>query len=144
VRLTWSNDGHAALDSTVTATPVRGDGTTATPVPLTPLDEDGRYEATVAFADPGSWTVRITAVSPIATLEVPTEVSAPIATVTTVAPSATDATSTTTELDETPAAAASDSEDGDGPPLALILVGIVVVAAITAVVVVRARRGSAA
>jgi hypothetical protein len=76
VRVTWANDGHAALDATVTATAVAPDGTQLTPVPLSPADADGRYAGVVEFPAPGAWTVRITSINPTGTLEQPQEVAA--------------------------------------------------------------------
>lgn len=69
IRLTWVNDGHPAADATVTATPVSPSGTPQTPVPLVPIDDDGRYQADVSLEEPGTWTIRVTSVSPIATAE---------------------------------------------------------------------------
>lgn len=69
VRHTWEDDGHPALDSTVTATLVAEDGTTSVPAQLTPADRDGRYSVALSFPSPGTWTVRFTAVVPPATIE---------------------------------------------------------------------------
>src|SRR3546814_14768451 len=52
VRLTWADDGHPALQSTVTATPIASDGAPQTPVSLDPIDEDGRYAGTVTYPAP--------------------------------------------------------------------------------------------
>lgn len=70
VRVTWADDGHPALGSTVTATPIAPDGTPQTPVTLEPADEDGRYAATVTYPTPGDWTVRFTSVTPTGSIEV--------------------------------------------------------------------------
>lgn len=101
VRLTWNNDGHpaAANATTLTATPVDADGTALTPVTLTPVDDDGRFGATVEFPEAGTWTVRFTAISPAATLEVQQQVEAPATTTT--APTTTEPpASTSTTADE--------------------------------------------
>jgi YtkA-like len=126
VRLTWENDGHAALDATFTVTPVQPDGTTLTPVPLTPLDQDGRYEATVTFPAPGAWTVRFTAVKPKVTSELPQQVDPPPTT--TAATTVTVDETTTTEL---AVSTASDNQSGDddGSPVGWMAAGVVLVVA---------------
>lgn len=75
VRLTWENDGHAAIDSTVTATPIAPDGTPGVPVVMDAVDQDGRYAGNLTFPDSGTWTVRFTAVTPAATAEVVEEIT---------------------------------------------------------------------
>lgn len=115
VRLIWNNDGHpaAAADTTLTAVPVGTDGTAQTPVTLEPVDDDGRFAATVEFPSPGAWTVRFTAITPEANLEVPQQIDPP-------PPSTTSTAAPTTTSSEvaTPAAteaeAPSDDEDADG------------------------------
>jgi len=82
VRVTWSNDGHPATDAVVTATAVAPDGTQTTPVTMTPIDADGRYEGTVEHPAPGAWTVRFTVVEPPGTLDHPVELAAPAPTTT--------------------------------------------------------------
>ena len=84
VRVTWADDGHAAIGATVTATAVAADGTTLTPVPLAPADDDGRYSGAVEYPTAGAWTVRITSIEPTGTIEQPQQVAA----TTTVPPSA--------------------------------------------------------
>jgi|GEM_PF-3316276 len=116
VRVTWSNDGHPATDAVVTATAVAPDGTQTTPVTMTPIDADGRYEGTVEHPAPGAWTVRFTVVEPPGTLDHPVELAAPAPT-TTAAP--------TTE------AAAEDADDDGGSGMA---VGLIAAAAVVAVV----------
>jgi len=69
VRLTWQDDGHAALGATLTATPLRSTNVAQTPVVLDPIDQDGRYSAVVGFTGAEPWTVRFTAISPSATVE---------------------------------------------------------------------------
>lgn len=105
VRLTWVNDNHPAIDATVTATPIDPAGTAGTPVALSAVDQDGRYQGVVALPTPGTWTVRFTAVTPAATAEVIREVTAP----TTTTPTTTTAEPPTT----TEAAAPVSSSDGD-------------------------------
>jgi hypothetical protein len=115
VRLTWANDGHAAIDSTVTATAVGPDGAPQTPVTLTAIDRDGRYQATVPLPDAGPWTVRFTAVQPAGTLEVPDQVPP---TTTTTAPPATDTTASSESTPE-PAGSSPTASDltDERPPL---------------------------
>lgn len=112
VRLIWNNDGHpaAAADTTMTAVPVGADGTAQTPVTLDPVDDDGRFAATVEFSSPGAWTVRFTAITPEATLEVPQQIDPPPTTTSTAAPSTTssEAGAPTTATD------APEDEDEDG------------------------------
>lgn len=89
VRLTWADDGHPALGSTVTATPIAPDGEPQTPVTLDAADEDGRYTTTFTFPTPGDWTVRFTSVTPTGSIEIaeviasqPTSTTAPVTTTT--------------------------------------------------------------
>lgn len=69
IRAVWTNDGHAAVDATVTATPVDPNGATGTPIPLDERDDDGRYGGFVPMPTPGRWTVRFTIVEPTGTAE---------------------------------------------------------------------------
>jgi hypothetical protein len=113
VRLTWDNDGHAARDATLTATLVAADGTSQTPAPLLPADEDGRYAVTLSFPSPGTWTVRFTAVKPQATLEEAVTITAP--TTTSTSPPTTTASTEPPANDGSengPSAADSGSSDG--------------------------------
>lgn len=123
VRLTWQDDGHAAVDATVTATAVADDGTATTPVPLEPLDQDGRYAATVETPRPGAWTIRFTSVTPAATLEVEETVSPPTTTSTTAQTTTTTETPLKTAAETTP-----DEGLGLGGVLAAIFLGAVVIA----------------
>jgi hypothetical protein len=134
VRVTFEDDGDAALDATVTATAVDGAGATQTPVPMTPVDQDGRYEATVTFPAAGAWTIRFTAINPNGTFEQAQEVAA---TTTTAAPSTTAEETTTAEAEtastEAAAASSSDSDDGGGGggggAVAVVVILVVLVAA---------------
>ena len=131
VRLTWENDGHAAIDATVTATAVAADGTPQTPVPMEAIDEDGRYSATLTYPSSGRWTVRFTSVTPTATAEVAEEV----APATTTTPTTIDSDSTTTSIGAVTAtteqAAPGDPDDGRGigagGVLAAVFLGLVVI-----------------
>jgi hypothetical protein len=152
VRLTWENDGHPAVDATLTATPVTADGTSLTPVPLAALDADGRYEATVTFPEPGPWTVRLTSVTPTATMEVTAQVASaantPSTTVATTAPPTTAAPTTTAAAagDDSRGDAAGDTgdtgDDGSSAGALIAFGGLAVLVAVVAVSVVRARRAA--
>lgn len=113
VRLIWNNDSHpaAAADTTMTAVPVGEDGTALTPVGLEPVDDDGRFAATIEFPTPGAWTVRFTAITPEATLEVPQQIDPPSTTTTTEAPSTTSTEAATPTTD--PPAENDEDEDGE-------------------------------
>lgn len=142
VRLTWNNDGHVVLDATINATLIGADGTPQTPVPLPAADQDGRYAATVTFPAPGAWTVRFTAVRPVATLEQAATIEAP-ATTTTLAPSTTLAPTTTTPAEDGTGGGGSTTDsgspgDGSGGLLAAVA-GMAVVTGVTALVVRRRR-----
>jgi hypothetical protein len=129
VRLTWENDGHAALDATFTATVLGPDGAAAggAPVTLTPSDQDGRYEGDVTFPEAGDWTVRFVAVEPATELDRAQPVSVPV---TTAAPTTTTtvAETTTTEAEpvDTDETAATEEEDDDSSfpvvPVAIVVV----------------------
>jgi hypothetical protein len=137
VRVTWSNDGHPATDAVVTATAVAPDGTQTTPVTMTPIDADGRYEGVVEHPAPGAWTVRFTVVEPPGTLDHPVELAAPAPATT--APATTDEPAGDAGAGgaEEPAAAADevateDADDGGGS--SGMAVGLIAAAAVVAVV----------
>jgi len=69
VRVTWSEDGHPAEGSTVTATLLDAFGTPLSAVTLDPVDADGRYAGTVTFPSEGLWTVRFTSSLPAGSLD---------------------------------------------------------------------------
>lgn len=149
VRLTWTNDGHAALDSTVTATAIAADGTPQTPVTLEPLDQDGRYAAVVPSPAGGPYTVRFTAVTPEATAEV-TQRPPPATTTTTTqpAPPTTEpaaATSTTVAEDDEPAddAGTGDEQDDSGFSPVFFVVAIAAMALIAVPILLQRRRSRA-
>jgi hypothetical protein len=141
VRVTWSNDGHPATDAVVTATAVAPDGTQTTPVTMTPIDADGRYEGVVEHPAPGAWTVRFTVVEPPGTLDHPVELAAPAPA--TPAPATTEAPTTEAPAGdagaggaEEPAAAADEAaaEDADDDGGSGMAVGLIAAAAVVAVV----------
>ena len=155
VLLTYVNDGHPAPDATVTV--VAEGPTTVGPLPMTEATE-GTYEATVAFPSPGAWTVRFTAVTPAALLEVTQDL--PAAATTTVAstvppptstpPSALATTVPSTATSTAPGSTAGDpseaedggDDDGGGGvwPVVLIALGAGAVVAVGAAVLARRRR----
>jgi hypothetical protein len=145
VRLTWENDGHAALDATFTATVLGPDGAAAggAPVTLTAVDQDGRYEGDVAFPEAGDWTVRFVAVEPETELDRAQPVSVPV---TTAAPTTTTVAETTTEaepVDAVETASSDDASDDDsGFPVVPVAIGGLVLGALggAAVAVTRSKR----
>lgn len=144
VRLTWTNDGHAALDSTVTATAIAANGTPQTPVTLNPLDQDGRYAALVPSPAGGPYTVRFTAVTPEATAEVtqrppPTTTTSQPDPPTTEPPTASSAT--VADRDEV---AADDEQDEQDDRLSspLFFVAAIAALALIAVPILRQRQRS--
>jgi hypothetical protein len=156
VRVTWADDGHPAVDATVTATGVAPDGTLLTPVPLAPADADGRYSGAVEYPAPGAWTVRITAIDPTGTIEQAQEVTA---TATTAAPGVTtgdsteggfapadDGTGASTDDDPAGTEASDDAagDDGTGFPVLLVVAAaaVVIVGAVTAVNIIRRTRAN--
>ena len=69
VRVTWSEDGHPAEGSTVTATVLDPFGNAQPPVTLDPVDLDGRYAGLVTFPYQGMWTVRFTSSLPAGSID---------------------------------------------------------------------------
>lgn len=134
VRVTWENDGHAAIDSTVTATPIASDDSQGVPVVLQAVDQDGRYAGSLTFDDRGTWTVRFTSVTPAATAEVVEEVAIVPGT-TTVPPEDTSTTSTTgpsatAEIGDTATRSLDDGHDveaayNQSSTIMVITVGVV-------------------
>ena len=146
VRLTWENDGHAAIDSTVTAAPIAPDGTPGVPVVMQAVDQDGRYAGTLVFPDSGTWTVRFTSITPAATSEVVEEVAIVPAT-TTPAPTETTttsatATSTVEPADDEAAAPQTEGDADDGGSSAVVVITLVVVLALLVAIVVSFARSN--
>jgi hypothetical protein len=161
VRVTWENDGHPAVDATVTATGVVASGEQLTPVTLDQVDDDGRYAGAVEYPGPGTYTVRITSIDPTGTAEQsetvtaspstqPSDVSAPSEVTTGTAPEAGDS-GFAPEDDGTGASdeggadeqAAAGGDGDDGMPIWLIAAAAVVAigGAVTGVGVIRRYRG---
>jgi hypothetical protein len=140
VRVTWADDGHAAVDATVTATAIGSDGAQLTPVALNPIDTDGRYGGAVEMPAAGRWTVRLTSIEPTGTLEVEQQVTAPTTSAPTTTPPTTAADDATDggsdegggsasddEIAADETAAQSDDGDSSGLPVAVIVIAAVVV-----------------
>lgn len=132
VRVTWSSDGHPALDATVTAVVVASDGSSGTPVALSPLDDDGRYRGTVELPGSGRWTVRFTSIDPTGTIEASMAAATPetVPGSSTAPPSPTEATSPTTAdeaaaSEQGPSSSGGTGDDGRG---VLVASGIAAVA----------------
>jgi len=152
VLLTYVNDGHPAPDATVTVV-AEGAAAAVGPLPMAEATE-GTYEATVAFPSPGTWTVRFTAVTPAAVLELTQELPAAATTTvastvpsTTTVPSAT--APSTTAAGTAPTATTGGPGDGEGGggdggggvwPVVLVALGAGAVVAVGATVLVRSRR----
>jgi cobalamin biosynthesis Mg chelatase CobN len=134
VRLVWQNDGHpAARDTTMTATAFAPDGTAQTPVPMTAVDDDGRFEATVELPGPGQWRVNFTSVTPTASVEAQADVVAPSTTATDAAPSSTASSAAPEQTGSDDAAASDDAADDGGSSTGVVV--IVVLFLLVAVVV---------
>jgi hypothetical protein len=157
VRVTWEDDGHAAVGATVTATATNAAGTQLTPVTLAPIDEDGRYGGVIDYPSEGTWTVRVTSIDPTGSEEQAQEVTASAATAPEDGPTegdgATDDATDGVADGFAPAddgtgpdaeQAASDGSDDGGLPVYLIVAAAVValVGAATAVGIIRRRSGA--
>lgn len=146
VRVTDKKDdpGNEAL---VTATPLLADGEEFTPVRFSPADTDGRYEGIVEYPKAGRYTLRITTVGPNARIERPVTVSVSASTTpttgkasgTTVGPD----TSFAPANDGTGASGAKKSEGGGVPIFAILALAILIIAGVTAAIVVLRRTAPA-
>jgi hypothetical protein len=76
VDVTFANDGHGATDATVTVVAERA-GRTVGPTAMDAVGQPGRYRATVAFPEPGSWMLRFSSLTPLATTERAEELADP-------------------------------------------------------------------
>jgi hypothetical protein len=133
-RLVYDNDMHGVPGVAVTATGIGPDGATLAPTVLGDVGE-GEYETAITFPVPGAWALTISSLAPAATAELAVDVAetGPATTVPTTSPP------TTTEPSD--GSAGADDAEGDDPPAFLfIALGVIVVAGITATVVVLRRR----
>ncbi|UDY35418.1 FixH family protein [Dermatobacter hominis] len=140
VQLVYEGDGHPVDGATVTVVADDGAGATIDPVPMGPGSAPGQYTATVVYPSAGTWNLRVTAVSPAATLTLTQDVTADpgVAAPSSTADPATDddvtGSPTTAQIgeaanDEAPETepAAAEDEDEGSSPLPWILGGLAVV-----------------
>lgn len=76
VRLTYGNDGEPVDAATVTVAGDDGAGVRLDPVPMKRTQAAGEYSADVTFPSAGSWNLRVTSVTPAATLTLTQPVTA--------------------------------------------------------------------
>jgi hypothetical protein len=138
VELTYEGAGHPVDGATVTVVADDGAGRTIDPVPMGPGSAPGQYTATVEYPSAGTWNLRVTAVSPAATVTLTQDATADPGV--TAVPSTTVAaggggdgdavTSSTVEIGDAAtdtAAPEGDGADEDSSPLPWILGGLAVV-----------------
>lgn len=145
VKLTFEGDGHPVDGATVTAVADDGAGAAIDPVPMTAAGSPGEYTARLEFPSAAVWNVRVTAVSPSATVTLTQDIAGPAST------SSTPTESTPASTSEAPVdgvtATREDTaeeavEQSDSSPLPWVLgIGALVVV-VGAVAWVVARRGS--
>lgn len=145
VKLTFEGDGHPVDGATVTAVADDGAGAAIDPVPMTAAGSPGEYTARLEFPSAAVWNVRVTAVSPSATVTLTQDIAGPAST------SSTPTGSTPASTSEAPVdgvtATREDTaeeavEQSDSSPLPWVLgIGALVVV-VGAVAWVVARRGS--
>jgi len=135
--LIYPNDGEPAEEATVTAVAEQPGAPAGAPSPLQEL-APGEYSAELTVPNGGSWTIRLTALSPSATTETAVEVPAPATTTTAETLTTRESSSSTTEA---PAQLDTDTGDGSGAPLALAAgLGVALVAILVAWRTIAARR----
>lgn len=144
VRLTYANDGDPIGGKALTATATDAAGSSSSPVEMT-YTEDGRYNAEIPVP-PGEYRVSIASVAPEVAIEVPVIRVAPMTALPpTTAPPLTESPSTavSTTLAQPAATPSPDSsptsDDGAGGSALPWVIGVVVIAAASAGVIVRAR-----
>lgn len=151
VKLTFEGDGHPVDGATVTAVADDGAGAAIDPVPMTAAGSPGEYTARLEFPSAAVWNVRVTAVSPSATVTLTQDIAGPAST------SSTPTGSTPASTSEAPVdgvtatregtatredTAEEAAEQSDSSPLPWVLgIGALVVV-VGAVAWVVARRGS--
>lgn len=100
VKLTYESDGHPVDGATVTVVADDGAGAKIDPVPMTAAGSAGEYTASVVFPSAGSWNLRVTSVSPSATITLTQDITAaPGVTVGTEAPASSTTLDSTTTVD---------------------------------------------
>lgn len=155
VKLTFEGDGHPVDGATVTAVADDGAGAAIDPVPMTAAGSPGEYTARLEFPSAAVWNVRVTAVSPSATVTLTQDIAGPASTSSTPTestptsgstPGTTPASTSEAPVDGVTATredtAEEAAEQSDSSPLPWVLgIGALVVV-VGAVAWVVARRGS--
>lgn len=155
VKLTFEGDGHPVDGATVTAVADDGAGAAIDPVPMTAAGSPGEYTARLEFPSAAVWNVRVTAVSPSATVTLTQDIAGPASTSSTPTestptsgstPGTTPASTSGAPVDGVTATregtAEEAAEQSDSSPLPWVLgIGALVVV-VGAVAWVVARRGS--
>lgn len=145
VKLTFEGDGHPVDGATVTAVADDGAGAAIDPVPMTAAGSPGEYTARLEFPSAAVWNVRVTAVSPSATVTLTQDIAGPASTSSTPTESTPASTSGApvdgvTATREGTAEEAAEQSDSSPLPWVLGIGALVVVVGAMAWVV--ARRGS--
>lgn len=155
VKLTFEGDGHPVDGATVTAVADDGAGAAIDPVPMTAAGSPGEYTARLEFPSAAVWNVRVTAVSPSATVTLTQDIAGPASTSSTPigstptsgsTPGSTPASTSEAPVDGVTATregtGGEAAEQSDSSPLPWVLgIGALVVV-VGAVAWVVARRGS--
>lgn len=155
VKLTFEGDGHPVDGATVTAVADDGAGAAIDPVPMAAAGSPGEYTARLEFPSAAVWNVRVTAVSPSATVTLTQDIAGPASTSSTPigstptsgsTPGSTPASTSEAPVDGVTATredtAEEAAEQSDSSPLPWVLgIGALVVV-VGAVAWVVARRGS--
>lgn len=123
IRVIWDNDGHPANDASVTVVASAEDGTQVGPIAMNPIDDDGRYSASLDVGSPGNWAVRFTVVTPPGTLEVPQVVAAPSTTTSAPSTTTTSAPAPTETVPAQPSNSSTQTQRPSSPSGALIFFG---------------------
>lgn len=155
--IVFANDGHLALDASVSATLTGPAGATVGPTPLAKQPGNtSLYRADIAVPGPGSWAVAVSSTDPTsqatATVEVaaqpstttgPSTTSTPPTTASGAATASAAPGTTGAQLSAASAAAPTSDAGGSTSSAALIVVAVVAVVALGVGGVVLARRRSA-
>jgi len=162
VKLTYESDGHPVDGATVTVVGSDDAGAKVDPVPMTAAGTAGEYVATVAFPSAGTWNLRVTSVSPSATVTLAQDITAdPGVTIGSESPAtSTTLESTTTvdpalggEVEGSPTTAApvatlgaeakADDDGSSSTPIIVLAVGAVVLIAVAGFAVAKGRKPKA-
>lgn len=161
VKLAYGTDGHPVDGATVTVVADDGAGTKVDPVAMTAAGSPGEYTATVAFPSAGTWNVRVTSVSPSATITLTQDITAePGVAVGTESPASSTALEPTTTVDpaldadvgDSPATATPqvtsgakkvDDDSSSSTPMIVLAVGAVALIAVAGFAVVKGRKPKA-